>query len=90
MQDRKSTKSVEQAMKEAEQIVLQAETLEELEDSLAKAAEGMQFYKASIKFFHSDKRLGSPIDQNNPRSGKPFNGETENNQVIFLEIRNFQ
>ena len=39
---------------------MQSETLEDLEDCLAKAAEGMQFYKAKINFFHADERLGSP------------------------------
>ena len=58
MHDRKSTKSVEQAVKEAEQIVMQSETLEDLEDSLAKAAEGMQFYKAKISFYHTGSTIG--------------------------------
>jgi UDP-GlcNAc:undecaprenyl-phosphate GlcNAc-1-phosphate transferase len=70
MQDRKSTKSVEQAVKEAEQIVMQSETLEDLEDCLAKAAEGMQFYKAKISFYQTDERLGSPLEEQQHTIGK--------------------
>ena len=43
MDDRKSTKSVELAVKEAEQLVANSVDLEALEDCLSKAAEGMQF-----------------------------------------------
>ena len=90
MQDRKSTKSVEQAVKEAEQIVIQANTLDELEDSLAKAAEGMQFYKASIKFFHSDKRLGSPLDEKNNRQiGKTIHWRDMEQSGYFSRDKEF-
>jgi UDP-GlcNAc:undecaprenyl-phosphate GlcNAc-1-phosphate transferase len=63
MQDRKSTKSVEQAFKEAEQIVIESETLEDLEVCLAKAAEGINFVEATISFYHSGDRFGSPLDE---------------------------
>ena len=89
MQDRKSTKSVEQAVKEAEQIVMQAETLEELEHSLAKAAEGMQFYKASIKFFHSDKRLGTALEENEPKIGKTIQWRDMEQSGYFSRDKEF-
>ena len=63
MQDRKSTQSVEQAFKEAEQIVIESETLEDLEVCLGKAAEGINFVDATISFYHSDDRFGSPLDE---------------------------
>lgn len=62
MQDRKSTKSVEQSMREAEQIVSQANSLDQLKDCLSKAALGLQFHKANINFYFFENRLGAKFD----------------------------
>jgi UDP-GlcNAc:undecaprenyl-phosphate GlcNAc-1-phosphate transferase len=62
MQDRKSTKSVEQSMREAEQIVSQANSLDQLKDCLSKAALGLQFHKAYINFYFFENRLGTKFD----------------------------
>ena len=89
IQDRKSTKSVEQAIKEAEQIVMQAETLEDLKDCLAKAAEGMQFCKARINFFHADKRLGAPLENNEPEIGKTIQWRDREQSGYFSRDKEF-
>ena len=89
MQDRKSTKSVEQAVKEAEQIVMQCETLEDLEDSLAKAAEGMQFYQAKISFYHSDHRLGSPLEEEQHLIGKAIHWRDSEQTGYFSRDKEF-
>ena len=89
MQDRKSAKSVEQAVKEAEQIVMQAETLEDLEDCLAKAAEGMQFYKAKISFYHSDKRLGSPLEEDQHTIAKAIHWRDSEQTGYFSRDKEF-
>ncbi|MEC8420714.1 MAG: MraY family glycosyltransferase [Verrucomicrobiota bacterium] len=70
MDDRKSTKSVEQSIKDAEQIIANAESLECLEKCLGKAAEGMQFQGANLTFFQENGRLGRPVDQENYSVGK--------------------
>ena len=70
MKDRKSTKSVEQAIKEAENLLANCNDLESLEDCLGKAAEGMQFQQATIRLFHEEGRLGSDLSLNNPSVGK--------------------
>ena len=70
MDDRKSTKSVEQAIKEAELIVLGATSLEQLEECLSKAAEGMQFHEAKISLFQDSNRLGVELDHQNPEVGR--------------------
>jgi UDP-GlcNAc:undecaprenyl-phosphate GlcNAc-1-phosphate transferase len=89
MQDRKSTKSVEQAVKEAEQIVMQSETLEDLEDCLAKAAEGMQFYKAKISFFLTDERLGSPLEKEQHEIGKAIHWRDSEQTGYFSRDKEF-
>ena len=70
MDDRKSTKSVEQSIKDAEQIIANTESLEYLDKCLCKAAEGMQFQKATLTFFQENGRLGSPLEQENHSVGK--------------------
>ena len=63
IKDRKSTQSVEQSIKEAEQIVANGSEVCVLESCLAKAAEGMQFQQAKINLYHSNGRLGVPLDE---------------------------
>ena len=72
IEDRKSTKSVEQAIKEAESIVGNSETLGQIKACLEKAAKGMQFQEAKISFFSTNGRLGTKIDDqvNSPQIGK--------------------
>ena len=70
IKDRKSTQSVEQSIKEAEQIVANGSELNVLESCLAKAAEGMQYQQAKIKLFHSEGRLGVALDEENTSTGK--------------------
>ena len=70
MDDRKSTKSVEQSIKDAEQIIANSQSLENLEKCLGKAAEGMQFQKAKVTFFQENGKLGSPLNQKNHSVGK--------------------
>ena len=67
IEDRKSTKTVEQAIKDAEQIVSNAKSLEELEQCLCKVAEGMQFQKAIISFFYESSRLGVELGKENAK-----------------------
>ena len=72
IEDRKSTKSVEQAIKEAESIVGNSETLGQIKACLEKAAKGMQFQEAKISFFSTNGRLGIKIDDqhDSPQIGK--------------------
>ena len=86
MQDRKSTKSVEQAFKEAEDLVANSIDLEFLEECLSKAAEGMQFQQATISLFHEDGRLGSDLNLKNPPVGKSF-GVIKSSLDIFQETK---
>ncbi|MEC8243677.1 MAG: MraY family glycosyltransferase [Verrucomicrobiota bacterium] len=70
MQDRKSIKSIEQAIKEAEQLVAQSSSLDHLEKCLGKAAEGIQFQEAKISFYQNSSRLGVKLGEKNPEVGK--------------------
>ena len=70
IEDRKSTKTVEQAIKEAEYVVTNAKSLEDLKYCLGKAAVGMQFHEAKISFFNSSNHLGVDLNEKNPKIGK--------------------
>ena len=89
MQDRRSTKTAEQAVKEAEQIVAESEALEELESCLAKAAQGLQFSNAKISFYHDDHRLGAPIDSQRPLIGKSIHWQDPEQNGYFSRGNEF-
>ena len=70
MQDRKSTKSVEFAIKEAESMAVGLDSLDGVMSCVEKTGEGMQFHEAEITFYTTNGRLGSNFDIENPTIGK--------------------
>ena len=89
MEDRKSMKSVEQAVKEAESLVANSTDLESLEDCLGKAAEGMQFQQATIRLFHDEGRLGSDLNLKNPSVGKVISWCDQEQSGYFSRDKEF-
>ena len=89
MDDRKSTKSIEQAIKEAEQLVANSVDLETLEDCLSKAAEGMQFQQATIRLFHHEGRLGSDLNLEHPSVGKVITWRDQEQSGYFSRDKEF-
>jgi len=89
MDDRKSTKSVEQSVKDAEQLVANSFDLETLEDCLSKAAEGMRFQQATIQLFHHEGRLGSDLSLKNPSVGKVITWRDPEQSGYFSRDKEF-
>ena len=89
MDDRKSTKSVEQAMKEAEHLVANSIDLEFLEECLSKAAEGMQFQQATISLFHKEGKLGSDLNLKSPSVGKVISWRDQQQSGYFSRDKEF-
>ena len=89
MDDRKSTKSVEKAVKEVEQLVANSVDLESLEDCLSKAAEGMQFQQATIRLFHEEGRIGSDLSLENPSVGKVITWRDQEQSGYFARDKEF-
>ena len=87
--DRKSTKSVEHAVKEAEHLVANSVALEFLEECLSKAAEGMQFQQATISLFHEEGRLGSDLNLKNPSVGKVITWRDQEQSGYFSRDNEF-
>jgi UDP-GlcNAc:undecaprenyl-phosphate GlcNAc-1-phosphate transferase len=59
LENRKSTRSAEQAVKEAEAMMGQIEDVRAVPDIFAKVAEGMQFHEVSLDIFEEEGRLGT-------------------------------
>ena len=89
IEDRKSTKTVEQAIKEAELIVSSVTSLEQLEDCLEKAAEGMGFQEAKISFFYDSNRLGAELDNQDPKVGRVVQWQDPNQTGYFSRDKQF-
>lgn len=70
MQDRKSIKSIEQAIKEAEHLVAQSSSLDPLVKCMSKVAEGIQFQEAKISFYQNSSRLGVKLGEEKPEVWK--------------------
>jgi hypothetical protein len=70
--DRKSIKSVELAIKEAESMAVGLDSLDGVLSCVEKAGGGMQFHEAQITFYSTNGRLGSKFDIENPSVGKVF------------------
>ena len=80
---------MEQAVKEAEQLVANSVDLESLEDCLSKAAEGMQFQQATIRLFHQEGRLGVDLNFENPSVGKVITWRDQEQTGYFSRDKEF-
>ena len=90
MQDRKSVKSIEQSIKEAELLIAQSSSLDHLEKCLSKAAEGMQFQEAKISFYQNSSRLGVKLGEKNPQVGKIVRWSDSEQSGYFSRDKEFK
>ena len=89
IEDRKSTKTIEQAIKDAEQIVTNAQSLEEIEKCIPRVAEGMGFHEARISFFYDSNRLGAELDNQDPKVGRSVQWQDPNQTGYFSRKKEF-
>ena len=92
IEDRKSTKSIEQTIKEAELLVADVASLSDFEVCLRKVAEGMQFQEASITFYGEKGRLGSSNNENGVIDGivcKTVSWSDESKKGYFSRDKQF-
>ena len=69
MRDRKSTRSMEQAVKDAEVLISQIKSFDEVHEVFSKVAEGIQIHEVKIDFFSEDGRLGAISENKKPEPG---------------------
>jgi UDP-GlcNAc:undecaprenyl-phosphate GlcNAc-1-phosphate transferase len=70
IKDRKSSKSMEQAIKDTESMAAELVSLDNVQACIEKAAEGMQFHEAEVSFYETNGRLGSGLNGDNPSIGR--------------------
>jgi UDP-GlcNAc:undecaprenyl-phosphate GlcNAc-1-phosphate transferase len=70
IKDRKSIKSVELAIKEAESMAVGLDSLDGVMSCVEKAGEGMQFHEANVSFYSTNGKLGADLNQEKPSVGK--------------------
>jgi hypothetical protein len=68
--DRKSTKSIELAIKDAESMLGDLYSFEKVQTCLERVAEGMQFQEAEVSFYVSQGRLGAELGADDPTIGR--------------------
>ena len=73
IEGRRSTRTAEQSVKDAELMLNESIEFENLQKVLSKAAEGMQFHEATISFYEEDGELGSRLNSANKNVGKIVN-----------------
>lgn len=89
IKDRRSTKTIEQAIKEVEQLLANSSGFETLTDCLSKAAEGMRFQQATIRLFHQEGRLGSDLNLKDPPIGKVITWRDPEQSGYFSKDKEF-
>ncbi|MDG1138698.1 MAG: MraY family glycosyltransferase [Opitutales bacterium] len=89
IKDRKSTKSVELAIKEAESMAVGLDSLERVESCIQKAGEGMQFHEAEVSFYTTNGRLGTDFHTTYPSIGKVVRWEDPQQNGYFSRDKEF-
>ena len=89
MENRKSTKSVEIAVKEAEQMLAGSSDLDDLKICLSKTAEGMQFHEAKLSIFSKNGKLGTDINDSNLSIGKIISWRDPEQSGYFSRDKEF-
>ncbi len=89
MHDRKSAKSVELAIKEAESMACGLDSLDKLHACLGKVGEAMRFHEVQASFFTSNGRLGSDSGVDDPNVGRVVSWKDPQQNGYFSRDKEF-
>ena len=89
IRDRKSTRSMEQAVKDAEVLISQIKTLGEVDEVFSKVAEGMQIHEVRLDFFREDGKLGAIPQNKKPESGPSIRWKDLEQKGYFSRDKEF-
>ena len=89
LQDRKSTRTAEQAVKEAEDMITQMNSLEGVSEALGKAAEGMQFQEVTLAFFQEKGQLGIEGESTDATGRKSFSWKDPEQRGFYSRDKEF-
>ena len=89
LQDRKSARTAEQAVKDAEDMLGQMDSIEGVSEALGKAAEGMQFQEVSLALFEeANGKLGIKGEATNSTTRKSIWWKDPEQSAFILGTRN--
>ncbi len=89
MHDRKSAKSVELAIKEAESMACNLDSLDNVHACLGKVGEAMRFHEVRASFFTTNGRLGSNLGVNDPNVGRVVSWKDAQQNGYFSRDKEF-
>lgn len=89
IRDRKSTRSMEQAVKDAEALISQIKSLDEVDEVFSKVAEGMQIHEVRLDFFREDGKLGAIPQNKKPESGPSIRWKDLEQKGYFSRDKEF-
>ena len=89
MRDRKSTRSMEQAVKDAEVLISQIKSFDEVHEVFSKVAEGIQIHEVKIDFFSEDGRLGAISENKKPEPGPRVRWEDLDQKGYYSRDKEF-
>ncbi|MDC0156975.1 undecaprenyl/decaprenyl-phosphate alpha-N-acetylglucosaminyl 1-phosphate transferase [Verrucomicrobia bacterium] len=90
LQDRKSTRTAEQAVKDAEDMLGQMDTIGGISEAFGKAAEGMQFHEVSLAFYEEGHgRLGVKGEANTSTTRKSINWKDPEQSGFYSRDKEF-
>ena len=89
LENRKSTRSAEQAVKDAEEMINQMDSLERVSEALGKAAEGMQFQEVSLSFFQENGQLGVEGESTAATDRKSFQWKDSEQRGFYPRDKEF-
>ena len=89
IRDRKSTRSMEQAVKDAEDLISQIKSFDEVHEVFSKVAEGIQIHEVKIDFFCEDGRLGAISENKKPEPGPRIRWEDLDQKGYYSRDKEF-
>ena len=90
LENRKSARTAEQAVKNAEEMLSQMNSIEEIPEAFGKAAEGMQFQEVSLVFFEEGHgRLGIKGEANTSTTRKSINWKDPKQSGFYSRDKEF-
>ena len=89
MKDRESSRTAEQAVRDAEALITQLKTLDEVQSVFSKVAEGMQIHEVKLDFYRNNGKLGVDPKVSNPSTGYEINWKDPDQEGYYSRDKEF-
>lgn len=89
MKDRESSRTAEQAVRDAEALITQLKTLDEVHSVFSKVAEGMQIHEVKLDFYRNNGKLGVDPKVPNPSTGYEISWKDPDQEGYYSRDKEF-